>query len=161
MKIIDRPAFAELLEEARIKPRIKRDLRYIPEEISNWETRDFITATNKSHSEGVLIAPLERLYVAQFQLQMRKPNKAGRVEAIICDLCATWQRGSNSAVISFLRSDRSSVSFLCCADLDCSLHVRNMTAASKISRAQLRENNTIEQRVQRLTDKLSFILSGI
>lgn len=120
----------------------------------------FLAVTNRSRSEGVLIAPLDKLYVVSFQLQKRNPNKTGKVEAIICDLCITWQRGASSAMISFYKED-STVSFLCCADLDCGLHVRDKTSAAKLSRTQLREDNSIEQRIERLRDKLERILSDI
>ena len=160
MQSINREEFADLVNNARIKPRLKRELRFVPEEITDWEDRDFIAILNKSGSEGVLIAPFETTYVLSFQLQRRKANANGRTEAIICDICTTWQRGSNSAMISFHR-DRSTVSFLCCADLDCSLHVRNLTTASRLSRVQLRENNSVEQRVERLKNKLAAIAHSI
>jgi len=150
-----------LLKGSNVKPRVKRELRFVPEEIGEWEDRDFLAVFNKSRSEGVLIVPLDRTYIIQFRLQKRMPNKTGRVEAIICDFCATWQRGSNSAIISFDRTDKSSASFLCCADLECSLHVRDKTSESAISRTQLRENNTVEDRIERLIDRLgSKIISN-
>lgn len=92
-----------------------------------------------------------------FRLQARKPGASGRTEAIICDFCATWQRGSNSASIAFTR-EKSTQTFLCCGDLLCSLHVRNKTQASKLSRTQLRENNTVEERVARLRARLSELV---
>lgn len=160
MNVITREELTEIVKKANIKPRIRRELRFVPEEVGGWGERDFLVVTNRSRSEGVLVAPLGELYVASFQLQKRLPNKMGRVEAIICDFCATWQRGSNSAVISFYK-DGSTISFLCCADLDCSLHVRGKTAAAKLSRTQLRESNSTEQRVARLRTKLERILSEI
>lgn len=160
MKAIDRAQLQALLEEAKIKPRLRRDLRFVPEEITDWDHRDFIAIMNRSQSEGVLIAPLAIAYVVPFRLQRRKPNASGRVEAIICDFCMTWQRGTNSAVISFIR-DKSSVSFLCCADLLCSLHVRSKTEASQLSKTQIRETIAPNDRIVRLRDKLIGILSGL
>jgi hypothetical protein len=160
MNSIDRQEFAELITAARIKPRLKRELRFVPEEVTNWTDRDFIAVMSKSGSEGVLITPLEKIYVTPFELQRRKASSSGRTESIICDFCMTWQRGSNSAIISF-QKDKSTVSFLCCADLQCSFHIRNLTAASKLSRVQLRENNSTEQRVTRLKQKLHTILTDV
>lgn len=160
MKAIDREEFAELLRDTRIKPRLKRELRFVPEEIAHWELRDFLAVTNRSGSEGVLVAPLSKLYVLPFELHKRTANRMGRVEAIICDFCATWQRGSNSATITFYK-DKSSVSFLCCADLLCSLHVRSKTSAATLSRTQLREQVSPEARIIRLHDRLEKILAEI
>ena len=153
MKAIPREGLGALLDENRIKPRLKRDLRFVPETIADWEDRDFLAVTNRSKSEGVLIVSAEKYIVMPFTLQSRKANAAGRVEPIICDFCATWQRGSNSAVISFQKY-RSSQSFLCCGDLNCSLHVRDKTPESKLSRTQLRENMTPQARIERLRSRL-------
>jgi len=161
MDAINRQEFTELITLRRIKPRYKRELRFVPEEITDWSQRDFIAVMNKSKSEGVLVVPFDTVRVVPFQLQRRKANASGRIGATICDFCMTWQRGSNSAMISFERSDKSSVSFLCCADLDCSLHVRNLTVASKLSRTQLRENNSVEQRIDRLKTRLDALLSTV
>lgn len=154
MNSITREQLDEMLAEFRIPPRIKRDLRFIPEDIANWQDRDFIAVTTRSGADGVLFVPFDTLRAVPFHLQKRAANSTGRVEAITCDFCATWQRGSNSAIISFQKQS-SSVSFLCCADLLCSLHVRDKTAASVLSRTQLRENNTAEQRVRRLRQRLT------
>lgn len=140
MQVITRDNFQHLLTEAHIKPRLKRELRFVPEEISDWEDRDFIAVMNRSRSGGVIVASLERTFVVPLTIQKRVPNRTGRVEAVICDFCATWQRGSNSATITF-RKANSTVSFLCCGDLLCSLHVRDKTPAAKLSRTQLRETN--------------------
>jgi len=160
MNSINREEFAKLINEAKIKPRIKRELRFVPEEITDWQDRDFLAVTNRNGSEGVLIAPLGQLYVASFQLQRRAANSVGRVEAVICDLCATWQRGSNSGIITF-GNGKSSVSFLCCADLLCSLHIRDKTPEAKLSRTQLRETNEGLDRVLRLQRRLLAILEAI
>ncbi|HEU5121698.1 MAG TPA: FBP domain-containing protein [Candidatus Saccharimonadales bacterium] len=160
MKTLTRDEFANLLNEANVKPRLKRELRFVPEEITNWEIRDFLAVTTKGGGEGVLIVPHEHTYVVPFQLQRRRPNDAGRTEAIICDICATWQRGSNSAIITFFK-EKSSMSYLCCADLLCSLHVRDLTPASTLSRTQLREHNTTEDRIERLLARLQQILSNL
>lgn len=151
MNSIDRENFAHLLQEAGIKPRLRRELRFVPEQIETWEDRDFIAITTKAGTEGVIIAPLASLYVVSFRLHKR--TTPGRNRPIICDFCATWQPGNDSAVISFDKG-RSSVSYLCCADLLCSLHVRDKTTQAKRSRTQLRENTTLERRIVRLHGRL-------
>ncbi|HMH70371.1 MAG TPA: FBP domain-containing protein [Candidatus Saccharimonadales bacterium] len=158
MNVIDREEFAQLLRENSIKLRLKREVRFVPEEIEEWDSRDFLAVTNRSGSEGILIAPLEAMYVVPFQLHKRMPSsRSGRTEAIICDFCATWQRGSNSATITFFKKS-STISFLCCADLLCSLHVRSKTLAATLSRTQLREDITAEGRISRLRARLTAIL---
>lgn len=158
MNSITREEFAQRVGAAGINPRLARELRFVPAETAHWEQRDFLTALTKSKNEGVL---LYGDHTAMFSLSRRKPGLSGRVEPIICDLCASWQRGSNSATITFVRSDKSTVSYLCCGDLDCSLHVRGLTNAGKLARTQLREDITPERRIQRLHTKTSAILANL
>jgi len=158
MDLVTREEFATRLGGTAIKSRIVRELRFVPEEISNWQYRDFLAVLTKSKNEGVLLCGDQTI---AFALGKRKPGASGRVEPIICDLCATWQRGSNSATITFTRSDTSTVSYLCCGDLDCSLHVRGLTAAGKLARTQLREDITPQRRIQRLHTKISAIIANL
>lgn len=146
------------LKDTRIKPRIIRDLRYAPAEISYPESRDFLAIMNKSRSEGVLLFE-DTFY--PFSLTKKAASSTGRTDGIICDICATWQRGSNAARIAFQKSDKATVSYLVCADLDCSLHVRDMTPESRLSRVQLREHISPQDRATRLRGSLSRILSGL
>ena len=159
MNKIDREQLQSILETARIKPRIKRELRFVPEEINDWDDRDFLAVMNRSRTEGVMVAPLDEQYCIPFRLHRRMPNASGRTEAVICDICMTWQRGSHSAVISFQRN-KSSVSFLCCADLLCSLHVRDKTPQAALSRAQVRESITKYDRIERLKTRLAKIVKS-
>jgi hypothetical protein len=158
MNGMNREEFASHISKVYIKPRLARELRFVPEEVTDWEYRDFLAVLTKAKTDGVLLYG-ER--VIPFRLSKRKPGVSGRIEPIICDLCATWQRGSNSAVISFICSDKSTVSFLCCADLDCSLHVRGRTNAGKLARTQLREDITPARRVERLHAKMSAIVANL
>jgi hypothetical protein len=153
MNAVNREEFGELIKV--LKPRLRRELRFVPEEISDWDNRDFLVVMNRSKSEGVLIFDDRR--TVPFQLQKRKPNAVGRIESVICDFCSTWQRGANSAIITFSRGN-STQSFLCCGDLNCSLHVRDKTAEAKLSRVQLRESNTAHKRIQRMKIKLDRTL---
>lgn len=155
MDIPSREKLDSLLKERRISKRLQRDLRYVPEEITYADERDFLAIRTKSGAEGVLLYE-EKL--VPFSISKRAPKASGRVEAIICDICATWQRGTSSAVITFQKDDKRTVSHLVCADLDCSLHVRSLTDASKVSRTQLREHISPEQRVERLHRRLQDML---
>lgn len=159
MNTIDRSQLRAMLEAAKIKQRIRRDLRFVPEEITDWDDRDFIAVMNRSRSEGVLIMSLDVLHVVPIRLQQRTPNASGRTEPITCDICMTWQRGSNSAIITFDRQ-KTSTSFLCCADLLCSLHVRDKTTQSVLSRTQLRESITEHDRIERLRTRLVKIIKS-
>jgi len=156
MNSLTREEFTQRMDAATIKPRLARELRFVPEEITNWERRDFLAVLTKSKNEGVL---LYGDHTAAFMLSKRKPGASGRIEPIICDLCAMWQRGSNSATIAFTRSDKTTVSYLCCTDLNCSLHVRGLTAAGKLARTQLREDITPEHRIERLHMRLTRIVA--
>lgn len=158
MNAINREQFAELTTS--LKPRLKRDLRFVPEEITEWEDRDFLAVTNKQGNEGVLVIPFLNT-VAPYTLSKRAPSGKGRIEAIICDICATWQRGTHSAVITFQTSPVRSVSFLCCEDLQCSLHVRGKTSAAILSRAQIREQIDPEARIDRLRERLGSIVATL
>lgn len=155
---IDRDAFALLVKSSPAKLRLRKTLRFVPEEVANWDLRDFLIVTDKSGREGVLLYGEE---VVPFTLHPRTAKSSGRVEAIICDICATWRRGTESATITFQAGDRRSVSHLVCADLDCSLHVRGLTDASVLSRSQLREDLTPDARVARLHMRLKAIIGNL
>lgn len=146
------------LKDTRVSKRLVRNLRYVPEEITHSSERDFLAVTTKSGNEGVL---LYGETILQFGMERRRPNAAGRVEAIICDICATWQRGTNSAILTIKKDSSHTISHLVCADFDCSLHVRDLTDASKLSRTQLREHITPEARIDRMRDRLSKILKEL
>ena len=155
---IDRDAFALLVKSSPAKLRLRKTLRFVPEEVANWDLRDFLIVTDKSGREGVLLYGEE---VVPFTLHPRTAKSSGRVEAIICDICATWRRGTESATITFQAGERRSVSHLVCADLDCSLHVRGLTDASVLSRSQLREDLTPDARVARLHMRLKAIIGNL
>ena len=153
---------ADLFESYALKKKLTSELKFISDTIDKWNERDFIAITDRHRSKGVLIAELTTLTAVPFRLQMRKASSTtGRIEPIICDFCATWQRGSNSATITFDRAHKSSRSYLCCADLLCSLHVRGHTKEATLSRTQLREQTTPERRIERLRENLKTILGEL
>ena len=155
MHKLTREEFAERLVAARIKLRLRKVLRFVPEEISNWDSRDFLAVTDKSGNEGVLIY---QEITVPFALSPRVARAGGRVAAIICDICATWRRGPESAVLTLDKGEHRSVSYLVCADLDCSLHVRGMTDAGMLSRSQIREDITPDRRKERLRERLTEMI---
>jgi len=157
MHKITREEFAERLVGARIKQRLCKALRFVPEEVTEWDSRDFLVVTDKSGNEGVLI---HQDAIVPFTLSPRAARTGGRVAAIICDICATWRRGPESAMLTLPKGDNRSVSYLVCADLDCSLHVRAMTSAGILSRSQIREDITPDRRVERLRERLTVILAS-
>jgi len=156
MHKVAREEFAERARQARIKPRLRKILRFVPEEITDWEARDFIAVTDKSGNEGVLLYQDETV---PFTLSPRVARAGGQVAAVICDICATWRRGPESAVLTLPKGDNRSVSYLVCADLQCSLHVRGMTDAGILSRSQIREDITPDRRIERLRERLAAILA--
>lgn len=161
MNSLDRQQFTTLLKAQRVRPRLVRELRFAPEAIDDWSDRELLAITTRSPAEGVLLVQTSELYLVPYELTTKIADKAtGRSKAIICDFCYTWQRGGNAGRITFQRArDGHSFTFLCCADLDCSLHVRGRTAAAALSRAQLHEDLEPEQRVARLTKKLQAVLT--
>jgi len=163
MKAIDQERFTGLLRQERIKPRLVRELRFVPNEIHDWEERELLAVTTRSGNEGVLLASIERFYVLPYRLSKSITNtQTGRSTPITCDFCYTWQRGGNAGNISFVRpSDEHIITFLCCGDLECSLNVRDMTNAAALSRTQLHEDMTTEQRIERLQSKFKQIIDII
>ena len=160
MNSLSREQFSALLKEARIKSRLVREVRFIPEEIENWADLELLAISTRSASEGLLLIQTDHFYMIAYTLTTGLADKkTGRSKPITCDFCYTWQRGSNAGRITFRRAtDNHTLTYLCCADLQCSLHVRNMTAAATLSRTQLHEDIGVDQRVARLKRKLNDVL---
>lgn len=165
MKQLSLDDFTALIAQAKLKPRLKAELRFVAStvgmSVEDWHNTEFLAVTTRSAAKGVvLLSPGETIYVLPFELTKSLVDKrTGRAQPIICDFCRSWQPGSNAGSITFYKDKQSmnSVTFLCCADLQCSKHVRGLTVASKLSRAQLREDLTSEQRVERLKERLQQI----
>lgn len=169
MKTLTLDTFAALMDAARIKPRLKRDLRFITSTEhmteTDWTETELLAVTDKSGNKGVVIIALDdETYVLQSEFKRGiTSSSTGRAQPVICDFCSTWQDGSRAGSVAFthVRNSPTNVAYMCCADLKCSQHVRTKTSASKISRAQLRENMDNEKRVERLKAKLTRILASI
>ncbi len=158
MLLPTRDEFAQCIKIAGIKPRLRRIVRYVPEEIIAPEHRDFLAVTDKSGNHGVIIFGQR---IVPFELSPRIAKSSGSVAAVICDICATWRRGPESASITFPKGDKRTVSYLVCADLSCSLHVRGLTNAGLVSRSQIREDISPEDRITRLTTRLATMLTNL
>jgi len=167
MKKLTLETFNELLAQSTIKPRLKSDLRFIQstENLSDeeWGERELLSISDRNNKKGVLLVSLDDdFYILPYDLKSGITSSAtGRGQSIICDFCQTWQYGSKAASISFPTDRTSSVSYLCCDDLKCSMHVRNKTQAAHTSRAQLREDLSIEQRVERLKTRMREFISKL
>jgi len=168
MRAITSTQLNELLEQARVKPRLRREVCFgasvddlTPEA---WSEMELVRISDRSGNEGVLLAELAgMLFVLPHELSARLTDAAtGRTKPIICDLCTTWQAGGNATAITFdNRETGHHNAFLVCADLKCSLHVRNQTSQALLSRSQLREDLTDEQRVERLRRRLLKLMDQL
>ena len=160
MKTLDKDTFDKLLELANIKLRVKRDLKFVNNTShlpDDWSDYELIAVSDRTSNAGVLLLqPYDDLYIIQYSLSKKIiDSQTGSSRSIICDLCRTWQKGTNAASITLLNNEtKRNVSILCCADLLCSQHVRSLTTASKYSRAQLREDLTNDDRIERLKRNL-------
>ena len=167
MRTLSQDNFNDLLKIAEIKPKLKAELKFIKstEDLSeDWSNYELIAIVDRTEDRGILLLePDDELYVVQYELSRKIiDSKTGRRRAIICDFCYTWQPGSNAASIMFTRANsKTKVGFLCCGDLKCSQHVRSSTKAALVSRTQLRENMTDEDRVLRLKDRLRSKISQL
>lgn len=160
MKTLSQEEFANVLQHTTVKLRTKKELKFATSTVlypKQWSDFEFIAISDRTMDKGILLLqPDDTLFVAEYQLVRRIVDSGtGRDRAVICDLCYTWQPGSNAATITFTHAtNKHTVGFLCCADLMCSQHVRTATKAAIVSRARLRENMTNEDRIARLKSKL-------
>lgn len=169
MKILSQEQFNQLIAQAQIKPRLKRELRFVASTSGmtedDWQETELLNIADRNGNNGVLLlVPDDNIYIIPYELSRGLTNRqTGRAQPIICDFCRTWQAGSGAGSISFRKDKQSinSVGFLCCADLACSKHVRTKTSASITSRAQLREDLTNEQRVERLKGRLRQVIADL
>lgn len=160
MKQLNKDQLEPLLKDARVKPRLIRDLKFQPDNIE-WSDRELVAIYAKNDNEGILIlSPGEGVQILPFTISRRITDKqTGRSKAVICDFCFTYQAGSNAGRVTFPDLDGlRSTGYLCCADLQCSANVRTLTPASLRSRTQLHEDLTTEQRIERLKHKLQAII---
>ena len=170
MKKLDLEQFNTLLESASVKPRLKSELRFVTStaHIKNedWQHLELLAITDRSGNKGVLLISIDSDAIYVLPCEFSKgitSSTTGRAQPVICDFCMTWQSGSKAGSILFTKTKQSpsSVGYLCCGDLACSKHVRTLTPESRVSRAQLREDLTNEQRVARLKKRLHNIMDDV
>jgi hypothetical protein len=158
MYTITQDAFRRMIDVAPIRLRMKREVRFVTSvanfDEETWERSELVTITDRSGNKGVLLLEADdrSVYLVSYELKQGMMSSAGKAQPIICDFCRTWQTGSRSGSITLEKPgrNRGSITFLCCADLQCSQHVRSLTEASRTSRAQLREDMNTDQRIERL-----------
>lgn len=167
MKAIDIELANRIVASLRLSKSLQKRLNMsslgsTPETL--WTSYEIIGLPTKDGTAGVLIIEMQDdLYATPYELGVVGDKSTGRAKPVICDFCKTWQAGGRAGSITFRTERRSlnSVSFLCCLDLKCSLHVRDMTEAAKSSRAQLREDVSQEYRIERLKDKLGTLVQRL
>jgi hypothetical protein len=167
MKKLTLTEFNEALASTAINPRLKNELRFVTstENISDeeWAERELLAVTDRNGNKGVLLISLDdKFYIVPYEMKTGiTSSSTGRAQSVICDFCQTWQYGNKAGSISFARNRTSSVSYLCCADLKCSMHVRNKTKEAKVSRSQLREDLSIDQRIERLKARMKRYIADL
>lgn len=159
MQTLNREQFAELLQQANVKARLRRDLRFAPETITDWDI-ELLAVADRTGDKGVLLIELDGgFYVLSYTLLRKIADKTGRSKPITCDFCCTWQAGGKAGRITFTRpSDQHTFTFLCCGGLKCTWHVRDKTPESRLSRTQLHEDLNTAQRIARLHTRLQEII---
>lgn len=166
MKKLDLQQFTDLMDAAHIKPKLKSELRFITSTShmrdEDWADTELLQITDRSGNKGVLIITNDTdTYVLPCEFhKVVASATTGRAQPIICDFCATWQSGSRAGSVVFIKVKKgtANISHLCCADLACSQHVRTKTSAARISRAQIHEDMSTEQRIARLNLRVRTIL---
>lgn len=167
MRVLDAQQIQNILADMRVSKALLRQLNFsaVREMFdSAWGDYEIFGLPTKNESAGVLFIEMQgNLYATTYELGQVGDKLTGRAKPVICDFCKTWQAGGRAGSITFRLERRSlnSVSFLCCLDLKCSLHVRDMTEAAKSSRAQLREDVTREHRIERLNGKLALLVQRL
>lgn len=147
--------FRSGLDAAMVKKRLRAELKYSPEIISDWDTHDFLAVFTKTGREGVLV--FEGRYIPFSYIPSKNTNVS---KPVLCTICATWQRASSVATIRF-STPSGSVQHLVCEELLCSSHVRALTAEGVFARAQMREDITSEGRVDRLKKRLNAMIETL
>lgn len=169
MKTLTQQQFNTVIAQTAIKPRLREELRFVASTTGmadeDWQEAELLSIADRNGNKGVLLlAPDDDLYIVSYELSRGFASReSGRAQPVICDFCRTWQPGSGAGMITFRRDKQSlnSVSFLCCADLACSKHVRNKTNAARVSRAQLREDLTNDRRIERLKTRLRQLVADL
>ncbi len=169
MRKLDLEQFNQMMNLSSVKPKLKRELKFVTSTAGmadeDWRDAELVAIKDRTGNKGVLVVEIDSgTYVLPYSLNRITPSsKTGRASAIICDFCMTWQSGTRAGSILFtnVRNATVDAGFLCCEDLACSKHVRTKTDASKISRAQVREDMDNDMRVARLKARLEDLMKSL
>ena len=161
MRKITQSQLEDILKKGRYNKKLLAELRLGILDSLDWSNLDFLTLSNKSGGKGLLFYEEDdRLTVASYKIIRKTASQSGQNKAMICDICNTWQRGE---AVGFMTiedpSNRQRITgCYVCLNLECSLHIRDLTNQGLLSRTQLRENLDVASRIARLHKNLRAIL---
>ena len=167
MKIISIKLANEIITKLKVSKNLQKRLRlsaFGDMTESEWKLYEIIGMPTKDGAAGILFIGIDNsLYATAYEIGTVGSKSTERSKPIICDFCKTWQTGGRAGSITFRTERRSlnSIGFLCCLDLQCSLHVRNLTTSAKTSRVHLREDITQDYRIERLKDRLAVLVERL
>ena len=153
-----------VIKSGSLNKKLVSEIRLSQLDDLDWENLDFFTLTNKSGQRGLLFyqfASDSQLAAIPYSITPKAAGEDGRNQAIICDICRTWQKGSAAGFISLENPDNKhrTTGFYVCLDLKCSLHIRDLTPNAKLSRSQVKEDIDTTGRIARLQRNLGAIMS--
>ena len=161
MKAVTEERVRVLCSRGGYNKKLIAELRMGPLASMDWPNLDFFVLSDKSQRKGLLFYELGgRLTAVAYAITPKHPHRDGRNVPVICDICKTWRRGGATGLLTMavVGDKRRSIGCYACLDLQCSLHVRNLTPQAILSRTQLREDIKPEERVARLHRNLQEIL---
>ena len=167
MRTLDIPQIRAILGDAMVSKNIQRRLNVSivnSIDLDMWASYELLNIPTKDRVAGVMLIELgDDMYATAYEISSIVDKSTGRAKPIICDFCKTWQPGGRAGVVTFrpYRRSLNSISLLCCLDLGCSMHVRDMSQSSATSRSQLHEDVSCEYRVGRLQHELSTIIERL
>lgn len=92
MQSFDREQFASLLKEQRIRPRLARELSFVPETVADWNNIELLSVSTRAENEGLLLVQTDGFYLLHYELTRGMTDKlTGRSKPVTCDFCYTWQ----------------------------------------------------------------------
>ena len=161
MKAINKEQVQDLGKQAACNKKVLAGLRLGSLLTTDWGNLDFFVLFDKTQRHGLLFYEIDqRLMAFPYTMTPKKPRRDGRHVAVICDLCKTWRRGGSIGLLTLtVAGDKHRlVGCYACRDLNCSLHVRDLTSQATLSRTQLREDMEPAERIARLDRNLQDFL---
>jgi hypothetical protein len=167
MQVLDKKLGEDIVAKLKLSKGLKSRLSFLVianMDSSAWADYEMLAIPAKDGTAGVLLIETSgNLYASTYEIRALNDSLTGQTKPVVCDFCKTWQAGGRAGRITFgtKRSSINSLSFLCCLDLACSLHVRGTTKAAELSKTQLREDILPEDRIKRLNDSLLNLISRL